>query len=177
MLTALQLVKDQLKDVHGTFESTVSNIKSEHLHKLPGGQALPLGSLVAHLVFSEDVIVNGMLLKKEPLYTTSWKGKTGASSPLPAMDDKWKTSHIEWSQNVQVKFPELMKYMKAVFESTEKYVATLKDADLEKEVDLGSWGKKNVVSLLTGFIIAHTNNLIGEISAIKGVNGEQGYPF
>ena len=177
MLTALQLVKYQLKDAHTTFESTVADIKSIHLHKLPGGKALPLGSLVAHLAFSEDVIVHGMLQGTAPLYAASWKGKTGASAHLPAMDDKWKEAHIEWSQTVKIKLPELLKYTKAVFAATEKYVSTLKDKDLEKEVDLGSWGKKSVVSLLTGFVIAHTNSLTGEISAIKGVNGAQGYPF
>ena len=177
MLTALQLVKDQLKDAHTTFENIVIDIKSAHLHRLPEGKALPLGSLVAHLVFSEDVIIHGMLLGKAPLYTTTWKGKTGASLPLPAMDEKWKAAHEEWSRTVKVKLPELLKYTKAVFSATEKYVSTLKDKDLEKEIDLGSWGKKSVVNLLTGFIIAHTNSLIGEISAIKGVNGAKGYPF
>jgi len=177
MLTALQLIKDQLKEAHSQFEATVADIKSEHLHTLPGGKALPLGSLVAHLVFSEDVIVNGMILKKHPLYTTTWKEKTGVSAPLPAMDDKWKTAHWEWSQTVKVRLPQLLKYMRAVFETTEKYVASLKNDDLEKEIDLGSWGKKPLSNLLVGFVIAHTNNLTGEISAIKGVNGAQGYPF
>lgn len=177
MLTALQLVKDQLKEAHSTFENIVVDIKSGHLHKLPGGKALPLGSLVAHLVFSEDVIVNGMMLGITPLYKTAWKGKTGASVPMPAMDEKWSGAHEEWSRTVKVNFPELLKYMKAVFSATEYYVSTLKQKELEKEIDLGSWGKKQVVNLLTGFVIAHTNNLTGEISAIKGVNGTKGYPF
>lgn len=177
MLTALQLVKDQLKEAHSTFENTVIDINAAHLHKLPGGKALPLGSLVAHLVFSEDVIVNGMILGNAPFYTALWKGKTGASVPMPAMDEKWSVAHEEWSRTVQVKLPELLKYMKAVFSATEYYVSTLKQKELEREINLGSWGKKPLVSLLTGFVIAHTNNLTGEISAIKGVNGAKGYPF
>jgi hypothetical protein len=177
MYTALQLIKDQIKDARTTFEGTVADIKTSHLHQIPSGKALPLGSLVAHLVFSEDVIIHGMIQGKSPLYESSWKGKTGASAPMPAMDDKWSTAHFEWAQTVRIKLPELLKYAKAVFKDTENYVNTLKDKDLEKEIDLGSWGKKTLVSLFTGFIIAHTNSLTGEISALKGINGAKGYPF
>jgi hypothetical protein len=177
MLTALQLIKDQLKDAHLTFESTVTDIKLSHLHKDPGGKALPLGSLIAHLVYSEDVIVHGMIQGKNALYLSTWKNRTGANAPMPPMDSKWEAAHMKWSREVKIKLPQLIAYMKAVFADTEKYVANLKEKDLEREIDLGSWGKKPLVSLLTGFIIAHTNSLTGEISALKGINGAKGYPF
>ncbi len=177
MITAVQLIQDQIKDAHETFINTVSTINSEDLHKLPGGKALPLGSLVAHLAYSEDVIIHGMLQGKPPLYTTVWKGKTGVNEPMPAMDEKWKEAHEKWARSVNITFPELLAYVKALFAGTEKYVSTLRDVDLEKEIDLGSWGKKRVVDLLSGFITAHTNSLTGEIAAVKGVHGAQGYPF
>lgn len=177
MYTALQLIKDQIKDARATFEGTVADIQDSHLHTAPGGKALPLGSLVAHLVFSEDVIVQGMIQGKTPLYVSTWKDRTGVSEPMPAMDDKWTVAHAAWSKSVKVKLPLLLKYAKAVFAATDTYVKSLKDKDLEKEIDLGSWGKKSLASLLTGFIIAHTNSLTGEISALKGINGAKGYPF
>jgi len=177
MYTAAQLIKEQIKDAHKSFNDTISDIQTSHLHTNPGGKALPLGSLIAHLVFSEDVIVQGMIQGLAPLYSTSWKGKTGASEPLPAMDEKWEIAHIEWSKKVRIELPHLLKYTNAVFAQTESYVESLSEKDLEKEIDLGSWGKKTLISLLSGFIVAHTNSLIGEISAIKGVNGAKGYPF
>jgi hypothetical protein len=177
MYTALQLIKDQLTDAHTTFEGTIADINIDHLHNNPGGKALPLGALIAHLAFSEDVIVLSMIQGKKPLYETAWRDKTGASEPMPAMDEKWSSAHAAWAKSVKVNLPELLKYTKAVFTHTEKYVSSLQDADLEKEIDLGSWGKKTVAHLLTGFIIAHTNSLTGEISATKGINGAKGYPF
>lgn len=48
---------------------------------------------------------------------------------------------------------------------------------MEKEIDLGSWGKKTVAVLLCEFVIGHTNSLAGEISVLKGVAGSKGYPF
>lgn len=177
MITALQLIKDQLKEAHEMFMGTVADINEKHLHNNPGGKALPLGSLYAHLLYSEDMIVQSIIQGKPPFYTSNWKGKTGASAPMPAMDDKWEVNHVMWSKKVQISLNQMNKYGKAVFSATEKYVDSLKGKDLERIVDLGNWGKKTVASLLSGFVIGHTNSLTGEISAIKGINGAKGYPF
>lgn len=177
MLTALQLLKVQLKDARDTFEGTASDLKEEDLHKSSGGMAFPLGATYAHLIFSEDAIVQGMLQGKPPLAQEFWKDKTGASLPFPQMDENWEVNNREWSNNVQIDLPKLREYAKAVYEATDAYINSLNDEDLEKEVDLGSWGKKTIAEILYSYIIAHTNQLAGELSALKGVHGSKGYQF
>jgi hypothetical protein len=96
---------------------------------------------------------------------------------MPGMDANWSVNNEKWSKTVRVDLPKMKDYAKAVYAATDAYIASLTDADLDKEVDLGAWGKKTVAGLLHSFIIAHTNSLTGEISAIKGVHGAKGYPF
>ena len=139
--------------------------------------AFPLGATYAHLIFSEDAIVQGMIQGKPTLAQASWKNKTGASLPLPAMDENWETANRQWSNTVQIDLPKIREYAKAVFAATDAYVNSLKDEDLEKQIDLGSWGKKTVAEMLYSFLTAHTNQLAGELSALKGVHGSKGYPF
>jgi hypothetical protein len=177
MYSALQLLKDQVHNARETFEGTVSDVTDDQLHADLGGKAPPLGALYAHLIFSEDVIMQSMIQGKTPLYQSSWKDKTGASEPMPPMDDKWATAHEAWTKSVKIDLPQLREYSKAVYATTDEYLNSLKDEDLEKEVDLGPWGKKTVAYLLYAFIIGHTNNLTGEISLAKGVQGAKGYPF
>lgn len=177
MYTALQLIKDELKSARETFEGTVADIVPDQLHKDPGGKAFPLGAVYAHLLFSEDVIVQGMLQGKTPLSQAAWKDKTGASQPMPAMDENWSVAHEKWSKTVQIDLAKLREFAKSVYAATDEYVNNLKDEDLEKEIDLGSWGKKKVADLLSGFIIRHTFSLAGEISVLKGIQGFKGYPF
>jgi len=177
MITALQLIKDELKNAREIFEGTAADLQQEYLQKDPGGKALPAGATYAHLVFSEDVIVHGMLQKKPALYETTWKDKTGASAPMPPMDDKWSAAHEQWAKTVHIDLTQFRQYTTAVFAATDEYVAGLKEEDLETVIDLGSWGKKTVVELLYSFIIGHTNSLAGELSAIKGILGAKGYPF
>jgi len=177
MLTALKLIKDELKEARESFEGTVADINPDHLHQDPGGKALTLAAAYAHLIFSEDVIIHNLLKHQPALWETSWQAKTGASQPLPAMDKHWSKNHAKWAKTVKVDVTKLKKYAKAVYKTTDKYISGLTNKDLDKIVDLGEWGKKSIASILHGFIIAHTNNLTGEISALKGIRGAKGYPF
>lgn len=177
MLTALDVLKEALKNAHENFVNTAADIKEEDVHKDPGGLAHPLGATYAHLVFSEDVITHTMLMGKEPLYLTEWKDKTGASSPMPPMDENYEEANREWAKLVQINLSQMKEYTKAVFSATENYVNSLKNEDLEHEVDLGSWGKKTIHFLLSEYIIGHAFSLTGELSALKGVHGSKGYPF
>lgn len=177
MLTALELLKDELKNARETFESTAADIKDEDLHKDPGGLALPLGATYAHLVFSEDVITHTMLQQKMPLFENTWKDKTGASSPMPPMDENYEKANREWAKSVKIDLSQMREYAQAVFAATDEFINSLKDEDLEREVDLGSWGKKTIAFMLSEYIVGHTFSLAGELSALKGVHGAKGYPF
>lgn len=176
-MTALQLIKEEIQNARETFEGTAADITSEQLHSDPGGKALPLGAQYAHLIFSEDAIVHGMLQGKQALFETSWKDKTGASIPMPAMDAEWSVANEQWAKSVKIDLTKLREYSKAVNSATDEYVDSLTDESLDKEIDLGEWGKKTVAHLLYSFIIGHTNSLAGELSVLKGLQGAKGYPF
>ena len=173
----MNLLKWQVKTARETFEGTVGDVTEEMLYKNPGGKALPLGSQYIHVICSEDAIINGMMQGKPPLFASAWKDKTGISEPMPAMDEKWSENNQTWAHAVKLSLPEFREYAKAVYAATDAYLETLTDADTEKEIDLGAWGKKTVYDLLSGFIIGHMYSLTGEISVLKGVSGAQGYPF
>lgn len=176
-MDAITLITEQLSSAREAFEGTVATIKSVDLNKDPGGKALPLGALYAHLVLSEDMTTQQFLQGKVPLSETDFKGKTGISEPMPPMDSNWESAHEAWAKKVQIDFDLLRTYEKAVIASTDAYIKTLTNEELDTEIDLGAWGKKTVAYLLYTFIIGHTNSLAGEISAIKGVHGAKGYAF
>jgi hypothetical protein len=73
----------------------------------------------------------------------------------------------------------LRAYAQAVYKNTETYLASLTEADLDRPVDLSvaGMGQVNVGWILNGLVIAHTSNICGEISCLKGIQGARGYPF
>ncbi|MDQ6833795.1 MAG: hypothetical protein M3008_10370, partial [Chloroflexota bacterium] len=84
----------------------------------------------------------------------------------------------EWSRTTQFDVPALRAFGKAVFANTESYIASLTPEDLDREIDLTSWGMGKVPLgvFIGGITLANTNWHCGEISLIKGLQGMKGYP-
>lgn len=177
-MTIIELLSKQLEDSRWNFENTVIDIKPEQLHVNPGGKALPLGATYAHLLLSEDAVVQGLILGKAPLFASTWQGKTGTNKPMPSMEDKnWPEENEKWSHSVKIDLEQMKKYQKAVFEATQAFMETLTEKELEREVEVGGLGKRSVLDLINNFIIGHMANITGEISVLKGLQGAKGYPF
>lgn len=67
----------------------------------------------------------------------------------------------------------------AVAAATDDYIASLSEDDLERILDLTSngLGRQTVAWAIQALLIAHLNNMAGEISVLKGLQGAKGYPF
>jgi hypothetical protein len=171
-MNAVQLLRNQLKGVHELQESTMADVTSEAAHFKETGKAHPVGASYAHSVISEDVIVSTMIAKKDPVFKDG--GDIGLSEPMPSFQE-WDKNEA-WVKSVNIDLDKFKEYAKRVYQATDDYIATLSEADLENELDLGEWGKHKMSDVLSNFVILHIANLTGEISAAKGFQGLKGYP-
>lgn len=178
-MNSLDLVKSQLKDARETFVGTVEDLTQDMLEVKPGGIALPIGAVYAHLVYSEDLVIQGLLRHIPALYTTSFAGKAGAQPDMPDfMQPEWPIKHAAWAQSAQFNLSQLEAYAQAVYAATDKYISALAEPDLEKEIQIGDGaGAKSLASILTNYVILHYATEAGEISALKGMQGKKGYAF
>lgn len=154
-------------------ESTMADVTSDVAHFTDTGKALPVGAAYAHAVISEDVIVATMLAHTTPLSVDN--SLTGLSIPLPSQAE-WD-KHDAWARSVKVDLVKLKEFAQKVYQATDAYFASLKEEDLDKEMDLGGMGKQTVEFVISNFVILHIANLTGEVSAAKGFQGKKGYPF
>ncbi len=67
-----------------------------------------------------------------------------------------------------------MQYSVAVFAAVDAYLAGLSDGALD-EMQEGFRGQATLASLLSNTYVTHVYEHAGEISAIKGLQGAQGY--
>lgn len=171
-MNAIVLLLDSVKWSNQVLEMTTADLTAELAHLVPPGVAHPAGALYAHAVVAQDMVVAGMLKNAPPLLATTFAGQTGCSAPEFRITP-------EWSRSVQIDLPQFRAYAHAVYAATEAYVTALTEADLDQTRDLTQFGFGIVTIgwMLNALIVGHTNNLAGEISAIKGVHGAQGYPF
>jgi hypothetical protein len=173
---ATQILLNQIKSVHGTLEQTMDGVTDEVAQFQPLGTANPIAGTYAHLVFSEDLFINNFLKKTSPLCESTFKDKTGANELHPT---EWQEAYPKWLREVKVDVKKFREYAASVYAMTEEYVASLSDEDLEKEVDMASFGMgtMKVSDFISNIITGHAYSIMGEISVLKGIQGLKGYPF
>jgi len=84
------------------------------------------------------------------------------------------TSEVaQFQPEVTLDLEKFSEYQEAVFKSTEAYLESLTDDDLDKEIDMSAFGMgmRKLHSVLGGMIIGHTRDIMGEISVLKGIQG------
>ena len=88
----LDLLRRTVRDARQVLDGTMADVTQAQADYLPPGIANPLGATFAHVVCSEDMVVQGMFRQVAPLGASSWAGRTGLSEPMP-MPGPQRTHH------------------------------------------------------------------------------------
>ncbi len=158
------------------FMGTVGELTTEQANRAFEGIGHPIGSLIAHILQSEDVLINMFVQHQGPLWEREgWGEKIGGPLLLE--------QHVDTSRAyacTQEQLDHFATYAKAVFANTESAMDTITDADLDKEANLVSVGFPSNMPLgvfLSQMLLGNTYAHTGEISALKGQLAMKGYPF
>ncbi|PJF39528.1 MAG: DinB family protein [Chloroflexi bacterium] len=167
-----QLLQEQFKSAHDWLMNTIGEADESQLHWQADGLPSPIGAQLMHVLLVEDFFV-GALSGNGPLMMGDFAGKTGASE-MPPQSGPWD----EWGKSVQVDLAAARDYADAVFKATDAYVGSLDDEAVAEKITLEAVGiedrtRGNILSILILNCFTHA----GEISALKGLQGEKGYPF
>ena len=178
-LDARTVLAGSFESAWRTLEATMADVSQETADRPAPGRALGVGAAYAHTVIAADNITNGMLAGRAPLGAAEWAGRTGVDRPMPMPAGGPEGDLGEWYRTVRVDLAACREYAQAVWASLGQFIATTSEADLERSIDMSFVGAGQMPAALvfSGFVTGHINNLTGEISAIKGVHGLQGYPF
>ncbi len=169
---AIELLKQQLKDAREGMEMTMDDVTEEAANFNDTKKAMPVGAAYAHAVLGEDMVIASIILHKKQLSETE---DTGLSIPSP--DAEHWSEYEQWYKTVKIDLPKFRAYAKKVYMATDAYLKTLKDEDLDQEIEVPGMGKKTLAYLFTNWLLLHTASLNGEVSAAKGFQGLKGYPW
>jgi len=171
-LNAVDYLRMDLSWAHELLELVMQDVTQDQLNWHPQGTANPIGATYAHAVCSEDAVIQGLLRGVPWMMNSSWEGKTGIS-------ELQFHSDFDWARRVVVDLPAAREYAQAVYKASDDCLASLSDADLDRQLDLTDldFGMRSVGWVLSSLAISHLNNMTGEISALKGVQGAKGYPW
>jgi hypothetical protein len=167
---AVNLLREQYKQSFEWFLGTMQGVTTEVAHHVPAGNVSSIAGQAAHAVSGLDFLVVNAVAGKAPLIMSSHAQSNGISEPPPQGAD-W----AEWGRTVKVDVPAFQDYTKAVFAEVENCLTTLKDSELDRELDLpfGKFSVAWVFNIMLLNTICHT----GEIACLKGLQGLKGYPM
>jgi DinB superfamily len=120
--SARTLLRWQFHRVHELLDAAIEQIPAEALCRHRSSAAPAIAASYAQVVVSEDLAVNGVLAKGEPLALSTWVGRTGLSEMPPCIA---ATDWDAWGRRVRLDLARLRLYARAVYASTDAYVAAL----------------------------------------------------
>ena len=176
--TRVELLRRIVRDARQVLDGTMADVTQAQVDYIPPGIANPLGATYAHVVCSEDMIVQGMFRQAAPLFASSWADRTGLSEPMPMPGPDWP-SYGPWTRRVKVDLAALRSYAQAVAEETDSWLAGLSESDLDRPLDLtgAGLGQHTLGSAIALLVANHLGTETGEISVLKGIQGARGYPL
>ena len=167
------MVRFQMQMSHRLLEQVLEGVGEEDLKAKSAGTINPMSSILAHIVFVEDNLVNGRVMERETVAAQgNWAAKTGVTEPAaPRQPD----DSGDWVKDMDI--AAFREYAKAVWAATDEALANAPDDVLGRELDMGPLGKQTALHLVGGIALYHVGQHTGEIAALKGVRGLKGLPF
>jgi hypothetical protein len=118
--------------------------------------------------------MNLMLQKKPPVWNAEgWDKRFG-------MDPRAQGTGMSAEQAAALRIPSLpdfLKYTENVFQASEAYLETLKEAELDQVEEFRFLGKRSFGSVIGGIVLNHGAGHLGEIWYVKGLLGLKGSPI
>jgi hypothetical protein len=164
-MDAITYAKLGLERTFGLFNTIADGMTPEQYNWKPGGTANPVAKTHVHAMTSVDFFITGTLAGAEMRWKTFAPQQGLPANPMEI-----------WGYSGEVSLDALKEYGQAVQTSALDYVASLKDADLDREVETAFFGKQTAAFMI-GLTGIHVMGHGGDISAVKGLQGLKGLPF
>jgi hypothetical protein len=177
--TRVQLLRSVVSDARKILDGTMADVTQAQAEFIPPGIANPLGATYAHVVWSEDMVVQGMFKGGAPLFASTWASRTGLSEPMPMPGPETWPDYGPWTRRVKIDLAALREYATAVAAETDSFIASLSDSDLDRPLDLSGVGLgQHTLGTAIGLLVGnHLGTETGEIAVLKGIQGARGYPL
>jgi hypothetical protein len=171
-MKAKDMIRDSIQSSIRLMKGMTAGMTDEELHWNPPGTAHSVAAIYAHAALSTGWQIHSLFEGETPHFAGNWAGKTGVSDPQP-------NQTLEWAQTVQLDMPVFQEYATVIFDETLAYCDNLSDEDFVRPIDLSviDAGEQPLSWCLSVVVVNHLNQLAGEISAVKGVQGLKGYSF
>jgi len=162
----LEHLRMSVKAVNDMVETAMRDLTDEVVNYHAGGTANTIAQLLAHVVTSQDLLINNRFANGTILHE-GWADKTG----IPI--DRTQI----WQHGWQLDLAGFDAYRKEVATSAEAAFAAMEPEDLDRMIPWGRVPDRPVPLITQAVFVNHAMGHCGEISALKGIQGLKGLPI
>jgi hypothetical protein len=166
-MNIFEYVQHEMAGVRRTVEGTMKDMTPELFNWAPSGTANTISATFVHLLNVEDHLIQEVIQSKPKVWETGvWSKKTGIQKP-PSIGEDWSGF-----KHQQVAIQPLQDYKAAVWAATDAYLTTLTLEELDRMVKFAG-GERTVADILI-LCASQSHSHMGEIAALKGIQGAKG---
>ena len=164
-MDAITYAKTNLESSFALVNMCAAGVDDAQYNWKPGGTSNVMAKSHVHAISSVDYFINGIVKGGELGWTKVAQENGLPQSPLEI-----------WKFEGAIPVAAVSEYAKNVQQSVLDQLATMKDADLDREIETQFFGKQTVAWLvqLAG---THAVGHAGDMAAVKGMQGLKGLPF
>jgi uncharacterized damage-inducible protein DinB len=169
-MNAPEYIQRQIQSMRSLCDAALRETTDAQFNWTPPGMANSISAAVIHATGTEDRFINEVLQGNTRLWETgNWSDKVGLQV-TPGRGQGW-----EEIKQKQLAVATVLDYIAAVRANTDAYLATLTASELERKITL--MGAERQVADVLAILITHTLSHMGEVAALKGMQGVKGLPF
>jgi len=168
-MNVIEYIKRETASVRRSTDRVMNDVTDELFNWAPPGTANTISATFVHFVNAEDSFIQKVLQGKPTVWEMGgWAEKT----EIPKTPDKGE----DWSEfkRRKVNKQPLQDYKLAVWAATDAYLATLTESELDRVVKFAG-GERTVGDMLM-LSASQSHSHLGEIAALKGIQGAKGLP-
>jgi hypothetical protein len=169
-MDAIAYIRLQMASVRKHANGIMANMTSELFNWPSPGTANTISATFVHFMYSEDHFIQEIIQGKATVWESGgWSAKTGIPKP-PDIGEDWSEF-----KHRQTAIQPLLDYAGAVWAASDTYLVSLTAEELDRKVKFAG-GEHSVAEMLV-ICAAQSESHIGEIAALKGIQGAKGLPI
>ena len=167
-LSQIEVVQEGLDGMHAMLDRAVPQMTAEQWNARPADEGVSAFFSLWHYVRTEDNIVNWVAQQQMTVWINGgWdehfglhRTSQGTGMTKEQADAVLLTDVDAWLQ-----------YQQQVWESTSRWISTLREADLGNEIVIRPTPPMTIWQALTGMLVYHGYRHVGEVEHARGLLG------
>lgn len=169
-MEARDLLRSQIAMLHQLLDGTMRDCSQETAdYRGEGWTVSAISAIYVHIAITQDGIIHGLVQGRPTLLESGgWAEKLGVDTAGPGDDSSWAGKRFDLAT--------VRDYTAAVQAATDAFLSEAPDELLQRSMQTPR-GEQRAIDMIATIGVTHVASHWGEITALRGVQGEKGLPF